>query len=461
LRDSVSLLGSDHGCTGLGNIFGEYPPTLSDALDYITKNKIRMVVMLDIQGVNIAQAALNVVTSKSDDAGRPFLNSVVFKMPASLFPNGYTDIVSTFGVNALNINFIPVINTADVAPVTTTITDTEDGGFDLSDVGANGMGGEQGILNWITNVESSHGIGFLKIPAVEINIKEPGGILTGTVLPNAGSNQATGLPMTLGTFNPVGEYYPNGPTAEPQFFRSSNGSCCDYLEQYLYNNPNGTGPINPSQPVDHTDQRRNLSFQLSGTNNFRYLITDDPATAASMLVQQNKRNICYLQPSSSQTPNCSNGGVQFSSSVGQPNAPGLIDPLVTESTETNASRIYSAPLVWFYSALDIPAQGSGKVFENDRKQGTRVRRFQCGICSSTARIENRTSPNSSPNCAAQGLQILLCAPLYSIENTCAPAFMNRLLTEGLKMPVGEKNQICTHVKRVEFCSRSETNDEPN
>lgn len=73
LRDSVSLLGSDHGCTGLGNIFGEYPPTLSDALDYITKNKIRMVVMLDIQGVNIAQAALNVVTSKSDDAGRPFL----------------------------------------------------------------------------------------------------------------------------------------------------------------------------------------------------------------------------------------------------------------------------------------------------------------------------------------------------------------------------------------------------
>src|SRR6266496_106942 len=41
------------------------------------------------------------------------------------------------------------------------------------------------------------------------------------------------------------------------------------------------------------------------------------------------------------------------------------------------------------------------------------------------------SPNSSPNCAPQGLQILLGAPLYSIENTCAPAFMNRLLTEGL------------------------------
>jgi GH18 family chitinase/glycerophosphoryl diester phosphodiesterase len=338
LRDSVSLVqASNQGCSFLGSLFGEYPPTLSDAFDYIAKNKIRMVVMLDIQGVDIAQAALNVVTSKSDDAGRPFLNSVVFKMPASLFPNGYTDILSAFGANAFNVNFIPVINTADVAPVATTITDTEDGGFDLSDVGANGMGGEQGILNWITNVESSNSIGFLKIPAVELNIKEPGGILTGTVLPNAGSNQATGLPMTLGTFNPVGEYYPNGPSQEPQFFRSSNGSCCDYLEQYLYNNPNGTGPIDSSQPVDHTDQRRNLSFQLG--QNFHYLITDDPATAASMLVQQNRRNICYMQPSTSQLPNCPNGGVQFSSSVGQANAPGLIDPFLTDSAQTNTSSL--------------------------------------------------------------------------------------------------------------------------
>ena len=57
--------------------------------------------------------------------------------------------------------------------------------------------------------------------------------------------------------------------------------------------------------------------------------------------------------------------------------------------------------------------------------------------------------------------MLLCAALYSIENTCAPAFMNHLLTGGLKTPAGAKTQICLHVKRVEFCSRSETNDEAN
>jgi len=53
--------------------------------------------------------------------------------------------------------------------------------------------------------------------------------------------------MTVGEFNPVGEYYPMANnTQTPQFFRSSNGTCCDILNQYLYNNPNGTGPIDPS-----------------------------------------------------------------------------------------------------------------------------------------------------------------------------------------------------------------------
>jgi GH18 family chitinase/glycerophosphoryl diester phosphodiesterase len=337
IRDSVSLLSAfgNYGCGGWNNTFGEYPPTLSDALDYISNNKIRMVVMLDIQGLDIAKAAYNIVQAKNDDAGRPFLNSVVFKMPASLFPNGTSDFLNTFQNNFGNINFIPVINTADVAPTTTTITDTEDGGFDVTDFGATGFGGENGILSWLQHFETdvlqapNGTVGLISIPAVEVNVKEPGGILTQTVLPNAKLNLETRLPMTVGTFNPVGEYYPNGSSEEPQFFRSSNGSCCDYLEQYLYNNPNGTGPIDPNQPIDSSDQRRNVSFLLS--QGFQYLITDDPTTARNLLQQQGKRNICYLQPSRSQTPNCSNGGVNFDD-VGQPGAPGEIEPAQTGSS---------------------------------------------------------------------------------------------------------------------------------
>jgi|GEM_PF-676895 len=305
LRDSVSLLNTwtDHGCSGFNKIFGEYPPTLSDAFDYITKNKIRMAVMLDIQSTAIAQAALNIVLSKVDDAGRPFLNSVVFKMPATVFPGGYTSFLNTFGANATKVNFIPVINTADIAPTTTTITDTEDGGFDLSDVGANGFGGEQGIINWLTNMETSNQFGPLKIPAVEVGMKEPNGILT-SVLSAAKLNLGTKAAMTVGEFNPVGEYYASGDQT-PQFFRSSNGSCCDKLDQYLYNNPNNTGPKDPSQPVDHSDQRTNLNFLLS--QGFQYLITDNPIAAHSLLIQLGQRNICYLEPTPGQ--NCNIGGL--------------------------------------------------------------------------------------------------------------------------------------------------------
>ncbi|WP_165420243.1 glycoside hydrolase family 18 protein [Edaphobacter modestus] len=335
LRDSVSLLNpfTNHGCNGYNNTFGEYPPTLADALDYITKNKIRMVVMLDIQGLDIAQAALNVVLGKSDDAGRPFLNSVIFKMPMSVFPHGTSDFLNTFGNSFASINFIPVINTADVAPTTTTITDTEDGGFDLTDVGNTGFGGESGILNSLQHFETdalqapNGTVGLISIPAVEVNIKEPGGILTQTVLPAAKLNLETQLPMTVGTFNPVGEYYPNGPTAEPQFFRSSNGSCCDYLEQYLYNNPNGTGPLDSNQPMDRSDQRRDLNFLTS--QGFQYLITDDPTTAHHLLQQQGKRNLCYLEPTP--LPNCSSGGIGPVTDLG-PGFPGEIEPLETGST---------------------------------------------------------------------------------------------------------------------------------
>jgi GH18 family chitinase len=324
LRDSVSLLSrwSNYGCTGWNNTFGEYPPTLQDALDYIKKNKIRMVVMLDIQGINIAQAAYNVVKGSTDDAGRPFLNSVIFKMPATLFPNGYTDFLNTFGANATSVPFIPVINTSSVAPTSATITDTEDGGFDVSDVGTTGLGGEPGIIAWLKNMETSNQFGPLKIMAVEVGMKEPNGILS-TVLKAAQTNMANGAFMTIGNFNPVGEYYPNGTGQEPQFFRSSNGSCCDYLEQYLYNNPNNSGPQDSTQPVDNSDQRRDLNFILNPLQITSYVITDDPTSARNVLQAQGKRNICSMQPVPSQ--NCTSGGVNYTT-IGDPNEPGEILP---------------------------------------------------------------------------------------------------------------------------------------
>src|ERR1700743_120886 len=41
----------------------------------------------------------------------------------------------------------------------------------------------------------------------------------------------------------------------------------------------------------------------------------------------------------------------------------------------------------------------------------------------------KTSPNSSPNCAPKELQIVLSAPLYSADNKSSPALTTALLTE--------------------------------
>jgi hypothetical protein len=227
-------------------------------------------------------------------------------MPATLFPNADPDFRNAFGSNFTKIHFIPVINTSTVAPTTAAITDTEDGGFDLSDVGTNGLGGEQGIINWLKNMETSNQFGPIMLDAVEVNYKEPNGILT-AVLAAAKVNQGTGKAMTVGIFNPVGEFFPNNDTGQtPQFFRSSNGTCCDVLAQYLYNNPNGTGPIDSTQPVDNSDQRTNLSFINSNSNGFQYVITDDPFTERNLLAANGKRNICSMQPTA--LPNCASGG---------------------------------------------------------------------------------------------------------------------------------------------------------
>jgi hypothetical protein len=74
-----------------------------------------------------------------------------------------------------------------------------------------------------------------------------------------------------------------------------------------------------------------------------------------------------------------------------------------------------------------PVECGGEVIFGFRSVHDQV--FRDG--SPIALSELDSSPNSSPNCAPWALQILLCAPLYSVDNIGAPGFMTALLTEGL------------------------------
>jgi glycerophosphoryl diester phosphodiesterase len=285
LRDSVSLVNdtSDHGCTITHVLFGEFPPTLSQVYDDMKSKGIQAAVMLDVQSPDAALAAYNEVLKKTDSKNRPALNTTIFKMPADMFATP-SDFRSLFKTGYENILWIPVITTRMVAPTSEPATFLpEDGGYDVAALAGGGFGSETAISNWIDLMMSTSSAG--QIVGIEVVMKESGGILS-TVLDHVGSiNNQWGQPMTIGNFNPVGEYYPYGPTQEPQYFRSSNGTCCDYLEAYLYNNPNSIdGVVDPGGQQDNSDIRRNFPFIFrTGVPRTNFVTTDDPMDAAKYL----------------------------------------------------------------------------------------------------------------------------------------------------------------------------------
>ena len=80
---------------------------------------------------------------------------------------------------------------------------------------------------------------------------------------------------------------------------------------------------------------------------------------------------------------------------------------------------------------------------------------------STTRFPEAASPNSSPNCAPQGLQKLLCAPLYSVENMCAPAFTIRLLSEDFRPSLRDgfkANRATIDIGRVPIARHQSTSE---
>ena len=301
LRDVVSLFGaSQNGCS-IGNQFaGEYPPTLANALDYITKNGIHMVVLLDIKDTASATAAWNVVQRKTDADGRPFSQSTIFKisMTSLQTPAAF---LNTFGQTWQNVNFLQVINTSAIAPPASgAITNPEDyGSYDVGDVGTLGFGGEEGVFQAFQNFVNFGGI---QVVAVEVNYKQSAGILTELLsdLNKSGRN------WTIGIFNPTAEYYdPNDSSHTPQFIWGKDATCCATLARTFYNNTDGTGPNDPNESAMDTDDRRgNLDFLSE--NGFSYWITDDPVAARVHLVALGKRNICEMQ--ASVTADCETGG---------------------------------------------------------------------------------------------------------------------------------------------------------
>jgi glycerophosphoryl diester phosphodiesterase len=272
LRDNVSL-----ACTvGLndppnanpGN-YGIYPPTLADVLTYMTDNNLPIVLVLDIKDQTTAAAAWQVVVDHANDyAGNPYYNRVLFKIAARNF-QGYTDIQNTFAYGPAGSRaalLFPYFGTADIQPT------------------PKGFGSEAAINTWITNAEGNTAD---NIVAMEVNLKQPGGILS-TTLDLAGGR------YLVGAFSPYTEYNdPNNPGVA-EFF-SNKGYCapCETLASYYYNGaPNG-------QDSDTADDRGSFSFLVG--QGVKIITTDnavaapDGSDAVNYLTGIGQRNTSYYK----------------------------------------------------------------------------------------------------------------------------------------------------------------------
>ncbi len=287
LRDSVSLVnGANNGCTGYNNWFGVYPPTLQDVLDYMTKNKIAMVLTLDIKDPATAGAAWKVVANSNDYLGNPYYNSVLFKIAARNFttPAAVANAFSGASIGYQYAELFPYFGTANDKPNTFP-------NYETYDQYGNPQGGDAPIEGLITDYENN-----LYIAAVEVNQKQsaqnpPANLQQAALF--AQTYQPTGGAESVGIFSPYTEYNdPNNPGL-PEFF-SKYGYCapCETLANYYYNGP---------PQSDTADLRGSQSFIMNPNSSnpsqtpFNIITADNAVDWIDYLQGLGLRNISYMQ----------------------------------------------------------------------------------------------------------------------------------------------------------------------
>jgi glycerophosphoryl diester phosphodiesterase/lysophospholipase L1-like esterase len=273
LRDTISIinLGSTQACKNAP--LGVWLPTLKEALDYMTQNKIAMVLALDIRDAATAAAALKVILNHPGDyLGRSYLATTLFKIPAKVFPSptAYVNNFYSITPGISSIHFQPVINTGDIA--------------------ADVFGSEQSINNWLYDFETDEDI---HVSAVEVQIKQYGSILT-SVLAYAKTNQLTQQPEAVTVFSPFADYYaPDDPNrASPLFFKT-NGYCCVDLSAFWYNKPADPN-YDSGRPSDTGDNRGSLLYL--NVQGFNSITTDNPIEYSNQFNGVGKRKLCRIEP---------------------------------------------------------------------------------------------------------------------------------------------------------------------
>jgi GH18 family chitinase/glycerophosphoryl diester phosphodiesterase len=266
------------------HVSSETPPTLQAALDYVRANKIAAVLALDIKDASSAQAAWQVVAANGDYLGRPYANSVLFKI------NGFTYPTPTDFETAFSGHSFPGLTNPDGTPIVDYQMLNYWPVFNTNMVTSGSFGSEGAIIDTIKSFQQKH-----EYVATELNYKQNGGILA-PVLFQTHQDPTTGLQVSIGDFNPVAEWIdPNDPANTPMFYRI-DGSCCIALSAFYQppvETPDGT-------LEDTADNRTDYTFIIN--NGFNIITTDNATSLSQLLDDEGKRNLCHMQSGCTSPP---------------------------------------------------------------------------------------------------------------------------------------------------------------
>jgi GH18 family chitinase/lysophospholipase L1-like esterase len=420
LRDSATIAtsGSVAACTVPG-AYGTYAPTLQEVLNYMTQNRIAMVLTLDIKDQATAAAAWQVVacTDESvpctyDYLGNSYANTTLFKIAARNFKTTAA-VEQTFaaGPGPSAAHLFPYFGTANIAP----------GVF-----GSGPSGGESPITQTIYAYETDPN---LHVSAVEVDLKQPNGILTLTT-DFAKTNSNTGGTERVGNFSPYVEYWdPSDPGhTTPEFF-SKYGYCCETLADYYFNgSPYGL-------PSDTDDQRASQPFILS--NNFTIITADDAINWVQTLKGLGLRVTKYLiSPGGGSSDSGSSGGGSSDSGSNALGPQARLMPLgdsITWGAQSSTGNGYRSVL-----RTSMLSQGFGADLVGEQSSGSMADNYNEGwsgyTISQIAGIANNALTLYQPNVITLMAGTEDMSQSYQVST--APSSLSSLISQTLQAAPG-------------------------
>ncbi|MBD8804956.1 glycerophosphodiester phosphodiesterase family protein [Pseudomonas syringae] len=242
-------------------------PSFDAILDTIKRDKIAMILLLDVKNIEAAKKAWQSVKTHTNAWGTPAERWVYFKMP-----------VNKIGATAGAFEAKGIIN-----------VQSEGGRFRLIPVfGADFIDASGGPARALQNWQGYYGKDY--VYATEVRLKE----FDNTLRFPLNNIMSTYYAMrTQHNVKTIGAYQPVVETLNFDFF-DSDGHCCTDPSKWLWKSQHGYGQETGDSRTN-PDVRKSLNWLMNtASGSIHYIISDDPETAIWELAKAKRRNTVLI-----------------------------------------------------------------------------------------------------------------------------------------------------------------------